>query len=1277
MNKKKLLALLMALVMTLSLIPTTVWADDTPSSEPAGSIQGYDAEGVTLIGTYATLKEAIATEGVYYVKLTGAISESGINLNTKDLTLDLNGKAVNATNANDLFMSVGGGHTLTIKDSAGGGVIQSTANDGGLFCSFGSEATVVLESGKIELNTDDTSNVVFGGVDGSIAAMITGGIVETDGAVADGAGCTISISGGQIEGAGFEGFFSQMLNSHPAISITGGSFKGMTVDTTANTIGGKAVHEGYKVVEDTDLGEGWYKVVPDVVNVAKIGDDKYETLDAALTAANSGDTIKLLADIDATSYTYTDNRIPISKSLTIDGQNHIITVANRGFGVGMNATSNIDVTFKDVTIKNSASSGRCIDTRGNIDTLTLDHVTLSTDGASNGYTQPLTIGGNQSTAATININNSTIQTNVDATAYYAIITFNPVHMNITNSTIKGWACIYAKGPDGSAGSAGSVFTITDSTLECYNKYSGSSNAFSMFASEDNNVTFDVSKSELVVVVTGDQEQAIAGTDYTTEGRTDVNVSLGEDNKVTFDGNNATFAYNSANLSISGGLFNEYVPKFFCAEGYICVANPDTETNTDYPYMVTEGTLVAEVLRPDEENPGFYRYVGGYATLQAAIDAVPADGTETIISMIGDETILGNAGVTIPTTKNVVLDLDGHTIKNAVNEDIASQVITNRGTLTIMDSTGTGLITNAVQEGTNPGEWWSTPQYNYVTNVITNSGTLTVESGTIRQTAAGSICYAVDNNSTSYDTILNVKGGLITDVRGTVVRMFCNSTTHKNVINITGGEITTPGKAAIWTQLPGSNANSMKQAELNISGGSVSGGTYAWYDYSYGDGWNNVNYSFTGGQLKGLVATAKAEGAYQFISGGIYSVKPDAKYICDGYAAMANEDEETKKDYPYKVDKMTVVESSTVTVNQDSNLVTSDTNNQTAIDAYTSAVSAASVTTDNAVTVSGVVLTMDETVNNNTTTGVQAVVDAARTKAAEENKTEFTESLDSASTVKIDVNVKVTPKEYDTEVKNVLTFDLTPYAKVTVTKDDETSVSVDGVEVTNEMIDQDQPIYVKLYTGEEPKILLHICDKTTESLTKGSEATLNTFKYADGYCEFYVSHFSDIKAILPNSSEGGFLEIDGGSLRRRVLTDNRDSVINYATDLRLRFKINLPQGAEIVTGADKSYFDWGLDESMSYRATLTSTSEEYAALIINRVKAAQFNTEIYCQLHLTYELEGQEYTMVCGPMHRSVNYIATALADTENATGDITQAWINYGRFLLGRQGYGTYNLSDN
>ena len=279
----------------------------------------------------------------------------------------------------------------------------------------------------------------------------------------------------------------------------------------------------------------------------------------------------------------------------------------------------------------------------------------------------------------------------------------------------------------------------------------------------------------------------------------------------------------------------------------------------------------------------------YRTLAAAVAAVPADGTETTITMIDNETIVGNAGVTIPTTKNVKLDLNGKAVTLSVTESKGSQLITNQGVLTITDSSEgqEGKLTNAAADGLAVGSW---PTNNYVTNIITNSGTLNVEGGNIVSTANGSICYAVDNNSTSYDATLNIKGGYLTSV-GTVVRQFCNSTTKQNVVNVSGGTIETNGSAAIWTQLPGSSASSKKLATLNITGGVVKATSYAWYDYSYGDSFEAVNYSISGGELYGsLYSYAVKNGVISdFVSGGLFSKPVGAYYLADGLICATSEE----------------------------------------------------------------------------------------------------------------------------------------------------------------------------------------------------------------------------------------------------------------------------------------------------------------------------------------------------------------------------------------------------
>ena len=169
----------------------------------------------------------------------------------------------------------------------------------------------------------------------------------------------------------------------------------------------------------------------------------------------------------------------------------------------------------------------------------------------------------------------------------------------------------------------------------------------------------------------------------------------------------------------------------------------------------------------------------YESLAEAVAAVPADGTETTITMIADANPVGINGATIETTQNVKLDLNGKTITLNIDQAKASQLITNRGTLTIVDSSEekTGKLTNTAAEGVSVGNW---PEINFATNIITNSGTINVEGGTIQNTAHGNICYAVDNNSTSYDAILNIIGGTLTSY-GTAVRQFCNSTTIRGTI----------------------------------------------------------------------------------------------------------------------------------------------------------------------------------------------------------------------------------------------------------------------------------------------------------------------------------------------------------------------------------------------------------------------------------------------------------------------------------------------------------------
>lgn len=158
-----------------------------------------------------------------------------------------------------------------------------------------------------------------------------------------------------------------------------------------------------------------------------------------------------------------------------------------------------------------------------------------------------------------------------------------------------------------------------------------------------------------------------------------------------------------------------------------------------------------------------------------------------------------------------LELNGHVASFEIDYSGTTALITNKGTLTIQDSTdinkdgtGKGGITyNALNPDT---EWYpdnpSYPYPRYANNTITNMGTLVIESGLIENTTSGGASYAVDNNSTERDVSLLVKGGKVVGRVNFAIRMYANSTTNNNIANVTGGVI--EGIRAIWLQLPGSS-----------------------------------------------------------------------------------------------------------------------------------------------------------------------------------------------------------------------------------------------------------------------------------------------------------------------------------------------------------------------------------------------------------------------------------------------------------------------------------------
>ena len=375
-----------------------------------------------------------------------------------------------------------------------------------------------------------------------------------------------------------------------------------------------------------------------------------------------------------------------------------------------------------------------------------------------------------------------------------------------------------------------------------------------------------------------------------------------------------------------------------AEGYSVIENTDPGTqNLGYQWMVVNTVDYYAVCAIGDTK---------YFSVAEAVEAVPADGTETTITMLKDVDFEGNNVATIPAGKNVVLDLVGKTITLNPTENAASQVLTNEGTLKIVDSSNeqNGKLTNNVAED------WS-----YSAQLITNKGTLTIDAGIYENNAPGqsefnNFNYAVKNTNASNAMSLTINGGKFT-AKTFVVDLLGESNNGLN-FTMTGGEITSAGKSGI---VLGTTAGSKPVGVINISGGTITGEEDAIQAIANGDN-SKLSYVISGGTFNGTVEGYNSpmtisDGTFnghvrnllnwkapmevtggkfaldifttqqgdfsvtkKFVKGGVFKTKTyehitgttncswcDAtKSLAEGYIVVDNTDPETKDEYPWTV-----------------------------------------------------------------------------------------------------------------------------------------------------------------------------------------------------------------------------------------------------------------------------------------------------------------------------------------------------------------------------------------
>lgn len=141
----------------------------------------------------------------------------------------------------------------------------------------------------------------------------------------------------------------------------------------------------------------------------------------------------------------------------------------------------------------------------------------------------------------------------------------------------------------------------------------------------------------------------------------------------------------------------------------------------------------------------------YETLQEAVDAAPKDNTETTILLLKNTSEI----ITIPSNKNIILNLQGNTISN----NGVGAVITTHGRLVVSNGTITSDTTFSAVD-------------------IETAGTLIITGGRIIATGTRQAIYNKGNVSISGDPYLSS----ISTIRATI------QNTGTGTMNITGGTI---------------------------------------------------------------------------------------------------------------------------------------------------------------------------------------------------------------------------------------------------------------------------------------------------------------------------------------------------------------------------------------------------------------------------------------------------------------------------------------------------------
>ena len=272
------------------------------------------------------------------------------------------------------------------------------------------------------------------------------------------------------------------------------------------------------------------------------------------------------------------------------------------------------------------------------------------------------------------------------------------------------------------------------------------------------------------------------------------------------------------------------------------------TDANYTTPVTESTVFSQdttVVAKWKNLEGAAVVNGvGYTTLAAAVTAVTGS-TKTTIYLLKDL----DTNVTIPSGKNIVLDLQGFTLTKS------GTAISNAGTLEITN----GTVNGTGNDGT-----------------INNTGTLKITDGAIISATGGK--QAIYNNGGTLEINGTAQLSSVTSNRATVHNL------NNGTTNIVGGTIISSGAYAVYNESGTLNIG-VSNGVVDITTPVIKGQTYGVIGYS--------NYNFYDGIIEGKtypVGNATSSGTTPSVSSDLNKTKIANKEVDSTYI------EDTDGDY---------------------------------------------------------------------------------------------------------------------------------------------------------------------------------------------------------------------------------------------------------------------------------------------------------------------------------------------------------------------------------------------